>query len=408
MTQTVLVSTPCPICHFGVAAPFFDGGDQPLATLGWSKTQGDAQAMTRHPLDYVQCPRCTHVWNRSFTYDAIPYEKNPNRMFNSGLIWQGHLRQTRDLVLSHLPDSPTVIDIGCGEGHFVRGISEQLAGQGRFMGFDPNATEESGRGVEFHACYFEPLQHMSALAPDLIVMRHVMEHLTNPASFMDQLALAAGSLSKPVYFFVETPCIDRVLTTLRLGDFFYEHPSQFNTTSFRTLMERGGTLRELAHGYDGEVVYGLIELKSPDDCARHIKTAAAFQAQASLSRTTIRSQLDDLLASGHSIAIWGGTGKAAAFIHQFDITCEQIPLVVDSDPDKVGTFVPKSGQQIQFRDVLKAHPADIVIIPSQWRARDIAAEMQREHIVAQTILIEHLGRLIDFNQDSHPYKTPKG
>ena len=91
-------------------------------------------------------------------------------------------------------------------------------------------------------------------------------------------------------------------------------------------------------------------------------------------------------------------------MHQFGLDAERFPLVVDSDPSKVGTFVPGTGQPIQFRDVLKARAPEVVIIPMQWRAADIVREMASEDISAALILIEHNGRLIDFNRDQHPYR----
>lgn len=394
----------CPICHYTLATPFLDGGAQPLATLGWPASAKQAEAMPRHLLDFVQCPKCTHVWNRSFVYDAIPYENNPNRMFNKGSIWQGHLATTRDLVLARLPKSPTVVDIGCGEGHFVRGLSEMRGGEGRFVGFDPNVTAETGRGVEFHARYFEPLRDMTTFAPDTVVIRHVLEHLTDPAALVEKLAWGAASLGKPVWMFAEMPCIDRVFDTGRLADFFYEHPLHFTTQSFRTLLERAGDVVELAHGYDGEVVYGLVRLEVPAASWNVATAASHFSQQADISRAAIRAQMDELAASGRRIAIWGGTGKAAAFMHQFGGDAKRFPFVVDSDPDKVGAFVPGTGQEIVFRDMLKSMMVDVVIIPTQWRAKDIVAEMAREKIVAVQVLIEHKGRLIDFLIDEHPYR----
>jgi SAM-dependent methyltransferase len=399
-----LVPALCPICSHAVASPFFDGGNQPLATLGWPASVGDAQNMPRHPHDFVQCPHCTHVWNRSFTYDAIPYQNNPNRMFNKGGIWQGHLLSTRNLLLSHLPSEPVIIDVGCGEGHFVRGLAEASNGKGRFIGFDPNSAAETGRGVEFYFRYFEPLKDMATFTPDVVVMRHVLEHLTDPAAFVEQLAWGAATLNKPVWFFSEMPCIDRVFATKRLADFFYEHPSHFTTPSFRTLMQRAGEVIELAHGYDGEVVYALVQLKVAETDKKHAAAAMAFATQAVQSQATIRQQLTELVVSGQRVAIWGGTGKAAAFMHQFHANATRFPLVVDSDPEKSGTFVPGSGQEIVFRDILKNEPVDVVIIPTQWRAKDIVAEMQREGITAKQILIEHDGRLIDFVVDEHPYR----
>lgn len=398
-----LVTASCPVCHYTLANAFFNGDKQPLATLGWPHSCDDAQSMDLHPLDYVQCPRCTHVWNRSFTYDAIPYTNNPNRMFNKGSIWRGHLKDTGDVALSQLPQHPTIIDIGCGEGHFVRGLAEALKGKGRFLGFDPNSTAESGIGVEFHARYFDPIADIPAYAPDLLIMRHVLEHLMDPAAFLDQLAWGASQLDKPVLLFAEMPCVDRVLSSKRLVDFFYEHPSQFTSKSFRTLMDQGGQVLHLDHGYDGEVIYALVELKVPKPYSSVILDSSMFYDQAINSQNEIHAQLLNLVASGKKIAIWGGTGKAAAFIHYFNVDANNFPLVIDSDWDKVGTYVSKAGQQIQYRDILKTQKVDMVIIPSQWRAKDIVMEMNREGITIDLILIEHEGRLVDFLNAPHPY-----
>ena len=90
-------------------------------------------------------------------------------------------------------------------------------------------------------------------------------------------------------------------------------------------------------------------------------------------------------------------------MHHYGADARRFPLVVDSDPSKAGSFVPGTGQEIQFRDVLKKNVIDVVIIPTQWRARDILAEMQREQIAARQILIEHGGDLVDFALGQHPY-----
>lgn len=398
-----LINTRCPVCGGQVAVVFFDGGKQPLATLAWPSSQNEAQSLPRNPLTFVQCPSCTHVWNHQFEYDAIPYSKNPNRMFNRGGIWRGHLAQTRDLVLSKLPKNPVVVEIGCGEGHFLRGLAEASSG-GRFCGFDPSASPENGVGVEFHARLFDPIKDTFEYAPDAILIRHVLEHLTDVSAFIEQLSWGAASLNKKCLLFAEVPCIDRVLETDRLADFFYEHVAQFTTESFSTLLKRAGKLLQVGHGYDGEVVYGLVELgrdRAAVDCAAR---SAAFSQRSEASRMYIAAQLNELAASGRSIAVWGGTGKAAAFLHHFGGTAEKLPLVVDSDPDKVGSFVPGTGQKIEFRDVLKENPVNVIIIPTQWRAKDIRGEMEKEGIVADQILIEHKGKLIDFVTGEHPYR----
>jgi ubiquinone/menaquinone biosynthesis C-methylase UbiE len=403
LSSAQLVATLCPVCHHGVAVKFLDAGRHPLATLGWPDSEAAALSMPPLPQDFVQCPKCTHVWNRSFTYDDVPYTNNANRMFNTGGIWKGHLAQTRDLILERLGASPTVIDIGCGEGHFVRGLAEGREGAGRFIGFDPNTTPESGKGVEFHARYFNALDDFDAFNPDAITIRHVLEHLTDPAALLEELAWAASRAGKTCYLFAETPCIDRVPQTRRLADFFYEHMSHFTTRSFRTLMERAGEVVTLEQGYNGEVVYALVKLGVGDAALDQARQSAAFHDAVEISRKTISDTLNELHTQGRTVAVWGGTGKAAAFMHQFGVDRARFPVVVDSDPAKVGTFVPGQGQEIRSPELLKTEPVDVIIIPTQWRAKDIAQEIAREGIQANQLLIEHDGQLVDYHTGEHPY-----
>jgi hypothetical protein len=116
----------------------------------------------------------------------------------------------------------------------------------------------------------------------------------------------------------------------------------------------------------------------------------------------IRGQLEVLVGSGAQIAIWGGTGKSAAFINRYGLDAQRFPTVVDSDVAKHGTFVPGSGQEIRARDWLKDHPVDVIIIPPQWRAFDIITEMERADIRASQVLVEHDGSLIDY------FRNPDG
>jgi C-methyltransferase C-terminal domain len=92
--------------------------------------------------------------------------------------------------------------------------------------------------------------------------------------------------------------------------------------------------------------------------------------------------------------------------HAYGIDAERFPLAVDSDPEKVGTFVPGTGQQIVFRDALLRKSVDVILIPSPWRARDIVEEARRIGIRFEKVLIEHCGRLIDYFRDPHPYYKP--
>lgn len=400
---TPFTDTRCPVCDFTLAEEFLFAEAQPLSTLGWPESESEAQAMPRHPLEFVSCPRCTHVWNRAFSYQDVPYRDKANQMFNNGNIWQGHLAQIRDRLRERLPATPCVVEIGCGDGSFLQGLADASGHQGRFIGFDPNAGGRQAPDIEFQARLFDPLSDIPAFQPDAIVIRHVLEHLTEPARLIEQLAWAAAQAGKPCLLLAETPCIDRVFPTRRIADFFYEHVSHFTTDSFRTLLQRGGKTIEIAQGYGGEVVFGYTELGVPENYLQRAEQTRQFAAENRVNRERIVDRLAALHRSGQRVALWGGTGKGAAFINHYGVDAQRFPLVVDSDPRKAGTHVPGSGQRIQFRDALLEQPVDVLIVPTQWRARDIIGEMQRTGIVVRRILIEHAGDLVDFAHGDHPY-----
>jgi hypothetical protein len=394
----------CPACGYHVAMPFYDGGAQPLATLAWPASEDEARTMAPLPLDYVSCVDCGHVWNAAFDYKDVPYTDKPNLMFNSGLRWTDHLRGMRQAMLEHLPDDPMVVEIGHGDASFLAALAQSRP-HGRFVGFDPNgAARADGTSIELRQALFEPSIHLAELQPDLIISRHVLEHLTDPLGFIQQLSFGAACHGIEPQIYLEVPCIDRAVETRRTVDFYYEHNSQFTTSSFTRMLQRCAvTVETIGHSYDGEVIFGFARLGGRISQVVNASEARSFRVATDHSRSEVKRQLDALIAGGKRVAIWGGTGKSAAFIHQHGADAERFPLVVDSDRDKAGTFVPGTGQVIRFRDALLTEPVDVVIVPPQWRARDIVAEMGRAGIAVAEVLIELDGRLIDFRHDAHPY-----
>jgi len=397
---------PCPACSHPIAVPFLID-EQPLATLAWPESSAEARAMRALPLEFVRCVDCGHVFNAAFDYAHVPYSAKPNLMFNRGAHWSDFVRTVQADLLSRIPRAPVVVEIGHGDGSFLSALSEQRQ-QGRFVGFDPNgaASVPPGVNVELRAELFDPARHLAELKPDLIVSRHVMEHLSSPLVFLQRIAFTAAALGQSPLIYLEVPCIDRVLETGRTVDLYYEHNSQFTTESFERMLSRSASMPpSIGHGYDGEVVFGIARLGRLSHHLRTAREAMLYRESAAEAKITIERQLREICARGVRVAIWGGTGKSAAFINRYGLDRERFPLVVDSDLAKVGTFVPGAGQEIRPPDYLLAHPPEIVIVPPQWRARDIVLEMDTLGIRPASVLIEDGGRLVDFRTGAHSYRT---
>lgn len=405
--EQMLLQERCPACGYGVAVPFWNAGSQPLATLAFPESSEEAQNLPRYPLRFVRCVDCGHVYNSAFDYARVPYAKHPNKMFNLGPLWRIHLEHVQKLILRSLPTQPTVVEIGCGDGHLLCALAK-VCPQGRYIGFDPNgAIQTDGGRVEARVELFVPERHLAEYRPHLLIARHVLEHLVDPLGFLQAMAWSASCCPWPTHLFVEVPCIDQALQTCRTTDFFYEHNSHFTSMSLARMLQRAGAQMELLEkGYGGEVVYAMASLPAQEHQVRLAQEARVFAHRAEARRQELARQLEALVRSGRRVAIWGGTGKAAALINQCGLDAQRFPLVVDSDLEKVGTYVPGTGQLIHFRDYLRDHPADVILIATQWRAADIVLEMQQYGIQYQMVLIEYQGQLVDYFHDEHPYRPP--
>ena len=405
MAASGLREVTCLACGHHVAVPFHDGGQQPLATIAWPQSAAAARALPRLPLDFVRCVDCGHVFNAAFDYAHVPYSEKPYLMFNHSANWSRFLSGARDVIRSHIPERPVVVEIGHGDGSFLAALAKERPA-GRYIGFDPHGAMTGADNVEFRADLFDPQRHLAELVPDLIVSRHVLEHLMNPLGFLQSLSFAAAEQRLEPLAYFEVPCIDRVLETKRTVDFYYEHSSQFTTESFSRMLSRSSSrMIEIGHGYGGEVVFGFVRLGVADATLERARIARDFCIATKEALGAVSVQLTELCGAKKRVAIWGGTGKSAAFMCRYGVDAERFPVVVDSDPDKAGTFVPGTGQEIRYRDYLLAHPVDVIVIPPQWRAADILTEMAQAGIAVETVLIEHDGKLIDFHRDRHPYRA---
>ncbi len=394
----------CPACHHSINVPFLRTTPQPLSTIAWPASIDEARNMPRLATDWRRCVGCGHVFNATFEYAQVPYNKKPNLMYNAGNSWKTAIGERLDELTQLLKPNDCVVEIGYGDGAFLAGLKTAMPSI-RAVGFDPNGAKRNDITLELHASLFDPSKDLAAFKPRLLIARHVIEHILDPLGFLQAFSFYASVTDTQTMTYLETPCIDNALVNARTPDFYYEHSSQFSTESFTRMLQLcGGSEPNIFHSYRGEVIHALIHFGRDKSAVIKANESQKFLNDTDQSIARIRTQLDELLLSGKQVAIWGGTGKSASFMQRYNLDSTRFPVVVDSDPDKIGTFVPGTAQRIQLPNILKLNPIQVIIIPPQWRAADIVAEMMRENIVVEQVLIEHQGQLMDFYTATHPYR----
>src|SRR5262249_2801988 len=141
-----------------------------------------------------------------------------------------HMDAMAGRVLAALPErqSATIVDVGCGQGAFLARLS--LRGNSRTLSL--NGLDPSYRGghplpditIQPRRVREDSFSELG-IAPDILISRHVIEHIAEPVAFLSLLKRACGN--KPVRLFLETPSFDWIAEHRVLQDVFYEHVNYF-------------------------------------------------------------------------------------------------------------------------------------------------------------------------------------
>jgi 2-polyprenyl-3-methyl-5-hydroxy-6-metoxy-1,4-benzoquinol methylase len=173
----------------------------------------------RNPWRFVQCSNCRHVWLNPRpavhtlsviyppTYYAYNYGKI-NPVARKAKDWLDR-RKIQKVIDVHGSSPRTYLDIGCGNGRFLRVLEQLGVPRSGLYGLEldesvVNQLRESGYSQVF--CErVEDCSNIPEGSIDLITMFHVIEHVDDPSAVVRQINrwLSPGGI-----FALETPNLD--------------------------------------------------------------------------------------------------------------------------------------------------------------------------------------------------------
>ncbi|MGE8189156.1 class I SAM-dependent methyltransferase [Pseudomonas sp. NPDC086278] len=309
-----------------------------------------AKASASADMLLVQDEKSGLIFNQAFDANKLSYDADyQNEQAHSGQF-QKHLSDVEGIIARHFKGRE-LIEVGCGKGYFL----ELLKGLGyAITGIDP-AYEGSNADV-----IKAPFTRGLGLAADAIVLRHVLEHIQAPVSFLAEMADA----NQGGQIYIEVPCFDWILEHRAWFDLFYEHVNYFRLDDLRRMF---GTVHEAGHLFGGQYLYIVADLATlrltPEQPVPRLELPPGFTS--SLERAVQIIQA----APEQGSAIWGASSKGVIYSLFLQRAGVAVDRVVDINPAKQGRYLPLSGVRVSSpQEAMDALPegANLFVMNSNY------------------------------------------
>ncbi|WP_275097484.1 class I SAM-dependent methyltransferase [Sedimenticola hydrogenitrophicus] len=265
------------------------------------------------------------VFNAEFQSELMIYDKHYQNEQAVSSLFQRHLNKVTRLIDQTI-GRDRLVEVGCGKGYFLELL---LANGFDVTGFDP--TYE-GSNPRIQRGYFAPGVMEQAQG---LILRHVLEHIENPVSFLEQLKLANGGHGK---IYIEVPCFDWICAHRAWFDVFYEHVNYFRLSDFDRMF---GHIIDSGRSFGGQYLYVVADLASLRKPQIDVNDRVIFPADFT-NTITEPPRIDQ-----NQTAIWGGASKGVIFALLKERAGFPVHTVIDINPAKQGRYLPGTGLRVQ-------------------------------------------------------------
>lgn len=266
-------------------------------------------------------------------YQSVEYDSNryQNEQANSE-IFVRHLQNIAEEIVKKFGKRINVVEVGCGKGFFFGILSDQNFTSLR--GFDKTYQGDDRRIVKRYIA-----ERDMPLNADVLILRHVLEHVQQPVEFLNELAELNG---KGCDFVIEVPSTDWIIANSTFWDFTYEHVNYFTSESFRRIFGQCEIKRVFSDQY-------LLAFCGSDSlkARRSLLNRESRLLNEMLKSVSKNSLFDFALKHAGRYWIWGAATKGILIAYHlagFDGGSARHPEgIVDINPAKQNKFSAGTG-----------------------------------------------------------------
>ncbi len=306
--------------------------------------------------------RCWLIYLKNDSFSTMPTHVDVNR-------FEAHLPLIfRDFCRKKISQYTQILDIGCGDGHFLYYLKKTyncvpfgIDLSERYCKYLKNILGVSAENISLED--FSPKKNLF----DIIISRHVFEHLDNPISSLKKVY---NLLADDGYFVFEVPSVHYPSFSFR--DMFSAHSFLFSPITMRRAIMGSG--------------FSIVSADE-DNCLKYIlqKTKAAQQLSYANDYQTVRKTLtsslkkyeqtninvknkmlgyiQDWQTKNTPVAIWGAGEHTLSIFSKFDLSKCNIQFLIDSNSLLWGTKF--NGYPVVSPNEIKNGTIDELLISSQ-------------------------------------------
>ena len=267
------------------------------------------------------------VSNVLFDPSLLTYDENYDNEQSNSDTFKSHLENVY-YILEPFIKNKKIIEVGCGKGQFLNFIG----GKGYDVyGCDP--TYE-GNDERIRKEFFSKDLNLKG---DVIILRHVLEHIKNPVEFLLQIAEANDHKG---LIYIEVPDFNWIVDNDVYFDVFYEHVNYFRQNDFKKIFKNTVTSGIFFSGQYQYVVADLASVQSPP-----YKIEASFTKTLSfgcLQKTV--EQLRDY--EGVPIYVWGAASKGVIASIYLIYAGIRLTSIIDINERKQNKFIAITALQV--------------------------------------------------------------
>jgi hypothetical protein len=315
------------------------------------RTQEEALIAPLRKFDLRRSSRYGYFANVQATPIDFSIDYEADQAFSPAFL--AHLNLIADTVEQISSREDSICEIGCGSGSFLRILAARSFRTLR--GFD-----ESCKGDNNQIENSYPADRHAPLGAQLLILRHTLDYIINPASYLAHLRRING---QDCDLIIEIPNFDWILSQGHFWDLTFERINYFTEDSVEALF--GNDLVETRRVFDGQYLLVHAHLRDRVELPDHFQADTRQEQLRDLGYAQSMNLIEQLGDSDYWI--WGAGSKGVMFLHHhLHWRPQHAPLgCVDINPMRQGTFVPSTGLEImsptKFRELFRATQAVVVL-----------------------------------------------